>query len=50
MIDPITEYILDQDSPDDLEKDVKKAEEMPEKVSKDIEKGIKDAGNKPIEE
>jgi hypothetical protein len=49
MIDPITQYILEQDD-EKLEKDVKKAEKMGSDLQKATDKGIKQMGAEKIEE
>ena len=48
MIDPITQYILEQDD-ERLEKDVEKSEKMGSDLSKETEKSIKQMGAKKIE-
>jgi hypothetical protein len=49
MIDPITQYILEQDD-EGLDKDVEKAEKMGSDLQKSTEKNIKQMGSEKIEE
>lgn len=49
MIDPITQYILEQDN-EELDKDVEKAEKVGSDLQKATDKSIKQMGAKKIEE